>query len=54
MEIQSKSLKSLLKKEDAYQVNVGEIIVEISYAKNDISFKECMINILNRKLKGNI
>ena len=51
LENQTKSLKDLLKKEDMYQLKVGEMCVEMEYSKNDKSFNECILNILKGKIK---
>ena len=51
MEIQGKSLKGVLKKENIYQLKVGEMCVEMAYSQNRKSFEECMLNILKQKVK---
>ncbi len=51
MEIKSKSLKGLLKKDNIYQLKVGEMCVEMVFAENSKKFNECMLNILKVKMK---
>lgn len=51
MENQNKSLKCLSKKEDIYQLKIGEMFVEMTYSENNKSFNECMLNILKQKVK---
>lgn len=51
MENQRKSLEGLIKIENTYQLNIGEMCVDMSYSENNKSFNECMLNILKQKVK---
>lgn len=42
-----------MQKENLYQIQVGEIIVQIEYAKNGKKINECILNILKRKIDKN-
>ena len=51
MENQRKSLEGLIKIENTYQLNIGEMCVEMTYSEDNKSFNECMLNILKTKMK---
>ena len=51
LENHTKSLNDLLKKEDMYQLKLGEMCVEMEYLNNNKSFNECILNILKGKIK---
>lgn len=51
MERQSKTIENLLKVNDIYELKVGDVCVQIVYNENQKSFNECMLNILNQKVK---
>ena len=45
------SSKCIDDKENLYQLKVGNTKVFFEYSNNNKTFKECMINILNKKNK---
>ena len=44
-------IEYLSKTENPYQLKVEDMIVGIEYSENNKSFNECMLNVLNLKLK---
>ena len=50
MEENKKSVKYLLSTQNPYQINVENIIVTMEYTQTTKTFKECMINILRKKI----
>lgn len=51
MKNQNRIIENLLKINDIYELKVGDMCVELSYNENKKSFNECMLNILNQKIK---
>lgn len=45
------SYKCIDNNENLYQLKVGETRVLFEYSNNNKTFKECMLNILNKKNK---
>lgn len=43
--------KWLVNNNGAYQLQVGDMVVEIEYSDNKKTFNECMVNILKQKKK---
>lgn len=41
----------LVNNKDLYQLQVGNMTVELKYSKNDKKINECMINVLRQKIK---
>lgn len=49
----NKSLKDIIENiENNYKLEVGDIIVEMTYSQNYKKFNECIINILEQKLNN--
>ena len=49
----NKRLKDSTEKiENNYKLEVGDIVVEMTYSENDKKFNECIINILEQKLNN--
>ena len=46
-----KETKHLSKKEKIEELKIGNLTVEIKYAKGNYKFDECILNILKRKIK---
>ena len=51
MKNQNKKIENLSKLESLYQLKVGNMYVNMLYSKNNKSFNECMLNILNQKIR---
>ena len=51
LENQNKKMENLTKVEDLYRLKVGDMYVDMIYAKNKKSFHECMVNIIKQKMK---
>ena len=41
----------LVNNKDLYQLQVGNMTIEVKYSENDIKINECMINVLKQKSK---
>ncbi len=52
MNKETKLLKYLSNEGKTYQLNVGDLNVEISYSKNNKTLDECMLDILKQKIKA--
>ena len=50
LENQNKKIENLTKVEDLYRLKVGNMCVDMAYAKNNKSFNDCMLNILKQKV----
>ena len=50
--MQTDILKKILKKEGFYALNVHGMCVEMSYAKNNKSFYDCILEIIKQKSRG--
>lgn len=48
---QNRIIENLLKINDTYELKVEDMCVEMSYNENKKSFSECILNILNQKIK---
>lgn len=48
--MQEKLVEYLKKKENPYQIKVGNMLVNIEYSKNYKKFNECILNILKQKI----
>lgn len=44
-------MKYLKKTGESYKLQVEDVVVEIQYSENHKKFNECMLNILNRKMR---
>ena len=49
--MQEKLIEYLKKKENPYQIKVGEMTVEMEYSDTNKTFNKCMLNILKQKYK---
>ena len=48
--MQEKLIEYLKKRENSYQIKVGNMVVNIEYSKNYKTFNECILNILKQKI----
>lgn len=48
--MQEKLIEYLKKRENPYQIKVGNMVVNIEYLKNYKRFNECILNILKQKI----
>lgn len=48
--MQEKLIEYLRKIENPYQIEVGNMVVNIEYSKNYKRFNECILNILKQKI----
>ena len=48
---QNRKIENLTKVEDLYRLKVGNMCVDMAYSKNNKSFNDCILNILNQKIK---
>lgn len=51
MKEQNKIIQYLLKKNNPYQIKVGDTNVEMEYSDRNKTFDKCMLNILKQKYK---
>ena len=49
--MQEKLIEYLKKRENPYQIKVGNMVVNIEYCKNYKRFNECILNILKQKVE---
>lgn len=49
--MKNKIIDNLLRTEDLYQLKVGDMCVEMVYSEKNKSFNECMLKILEQKVK---
>ena len=48
---QNKKIEDLTNLEGVYRLKVGNMCVDMAYAKNNKSFNDCILNILKKKIK---
>lgn len=46
-------IEYLQKTKNPYSIEIGDVKAELSYSKNNKSFKECILNIVREKRKKN-
>lgn len=51
MKNQNRIIDNLSKVNDTYELKVGDMYVQMVYKENQKIFNECMLNILNQKVK---
>ncbi len=51
MEKNSKIINYLLNTKEPYTIKMDDMNIEMTYSKNNKTFNECMLNILNKKNK---
>lgn len=49
--MQEKIIEYLKKIEDSFQLQVGDMLVEIKYSSCNKKINECMLNILKQKVR---